>query len=273
MARQKNENREKAKQLFLDSEGLMSNPEIAEALGVDSAKVRKWKCIDKWKDALKNKPKKKGGQKGNKNAKGHGAPLHNTNAETHGAYSKVYLESLPPEERAFIESITLDTTENMLRELQILITKERDLQRRIYEYTQVKQSALYTDKVVEMRTPTNTKEEQNGDPYGLYTGENKDRKNTLKIAMETTVKSSAFERVQTLETELNKIHGRIIKLLDSIKSYELEKRRIEIEEKRYTLMKQKASGVYEVDPDTGEIDDTYKPEEDSEAIGGMEESK
>ena len=46
MARKKDENREKAKQLFLDSEGIMSNPEIAEALGVDSAKVRKWKCID-----------------------------------------------------------------------------------------------------------------------------------------------------------------------------------------------------------------------------------
>lgn len=43
VARKKDENREKAKQLFLDSEGLMSNPEIAETLGVDSAKVRKWK--------------------------------------------------------------------------------------------------------------------------------------------------------------------------------------------------------------------------------------
>ena len=60
MARKKDENREKAKQLFLDSEGIMSNPEIAEALGVDSAKVRKWKCIDKWNEALENKPKKKG---------------------------------------------------------------------------------------------------------------------------------------------------------------------------------------------------------------------
>ena len=71
MARKKDENREKAKQLFLDSEGIMSNPEIAEALGVDSAKVRKWKCIDKWNEALENKPKKKGGQKGNQNGTAH----------------------------------------------------------------------------------------------------------------------------------------------------------------------------------------------------------
>lgn len=48
---------------FLDSDGLMKNTEIAEALGIDSAKVRKWKCVDKWNDALENKPKKRGGQK------------------------------------------------------------------------------------------------------------------------------------------------------------------------------------------------------------------
>ena len=88
LARQKDENREKAKQLFLDSDGLMKNTEIAEALGIDSAKVRKWKCVDKWNDALENKPKKRGGQKGNKNAKGHGAPVRNKNAETHGADRK-----------------------------------------------------------------------------------------------------------------------------------------------------------------------------------------
>ena len=98
MARQKDENREKAKQLFLDSEGLMSNPEIAEALGVTSDKIRKWKCVDKWKEALENKPKKRGGQKGNKNAVGHGAPEKNRNAETHGAYSKVYFDDLGDED-------------------------------------------------------------------------------------------------------------------------------------------------------------------------------
>ena len=129
MARQKDENREKAKQLFLDSDGLMKNTEIAEALGIDSAKVRKWKCVDKWNDALENKPKKRGGQKGNKNAKDHGAPVRNKNAETHGAYSKVYFDELSEDEKALIESVTLDTGENTLRELQSLIAKEKDLEK------------------------------------------------------------------------------------------------------------------------------------------------
>lgn len=268
VARKKDENREKAKQLFLDSEGLMSNPEIAEALGVDSAKVRKWKCIDKWKDALENKPKKKGGQKGNQNAKGHGAPPRNKNAETHGAYSTVYFDELTEEEKTLIESITLDTADNMLRELQTLIAKENDLKKRINSLNNDDTGQLYTDKVVEMRTPKKA-DNEGGDPYGEYTGEEGEgKKPALDVAMETTIKSSAFDRSMKLEAELNKIHGRIIKLLDSIKSYELEQRRISLEEKRYALMKQKISGEYEVDPDTGEIDDTYT--EDEEGLCNIE---
>lgn len=147
LARQKDENREKAKQLFLDSDGLMKNTEIAEALGIDSAKVRKWKCVDKWNDALENKPKKRGGQKGNKNAKGHGAPVRNKNAETHGAYSKVYFDELSEDEKALIESVTLDTGENTLRELQSLIAKEKDLEKRIKELNTDTTGNLYTDKV------------------------------------------------------------------------------------------------------------------------------
>ena len=261
MARQRNENREKARQLFLESGGLMSNPEIAEMLGVDSAKVRKWKCVDKWKDTLENMPKKRGGQKGNKNAKGHGAPLRNRNAETHGAYSTVYFDELTEDEKTLIESITLNMTDNMLRELQTLVAKEKDLEKRIAYLKSVDTGQLYTDKVVEMRTPH--KPDDNKDPYDTCTGKNTggSSKPPLDVAMETTIKSSAFERAMKLEADLNKIHGSIIKLLDSIKSYELEQRRINLEERRYTLMKQKISGEYDIDPDTGEIDDTYNEDE------------
>lgn len=245
MTRKRDENRDKAKQLFLDSDGLMSNPEIAEALGIDSNKVRKWKCIDKWKEALANKPRKRGGQKGNQNAKGHGAPQRNRNAETHGAYSKVYFNELTEDEKEVVTSITLDTAENMLRELQILIAKENDLRKRIANLNN-DTTRLYVDKVIELRKQR--KEEKANKP--------------LDVAMETTIKSSSFEREMKLEAELNKTHGRIIKLLDSIKSYELEQRRIALEEKRYALMKQKISGEYTIDPETGEIDDTYTENEE-----------
>lgn len=130
MPRKKDEKREKAKQIFLDSDGLVKNIEIAKMLDVDSAKISRWKYIDKWQEALKNKPKKRGAKKGNKNAKGHGAPRRNKNAQTHGAYSTVYFDELTEDERKLIEAVNLNTTENMLRELQTLVAKENDLKRR-----------------------------------------------------------------------------------------------------------------------------------------------
>ena len=75
------------------------------------------------------------------------------------------------------------------------------------------------------------------------------------VTMQTVIKASAFDRAMKLEAELNKIHGRIIKLLDSIKGYELESRRVRLEERKYNLAKQKLSGAFEIDPATGEIDD------------------
>lgn len=256
MPRKKDENREKAKQIFLDSDGIAKNSEIAKVLDVSAAKIARWKCIDKWKETLENKPKKHGAPKGNKNAKGHGAPRRNKNAQTHGAYSTVYFDELTADERTLIESVTLDTRENMLREMQTLIAKENDLKKRIAELNSNNTGELFIDRVVEMRTPKKT---EDSDLYGAYTaGSTKSgTKPQLDMAMETTIKSSAFERAMRLETELNKTQGRIIKLLDSIKSYEMEQKRIHLEERRYALMKQKASGVYDIDPDTGSIDDTY----------------
>jgi hypothetical protein len=80
--------------------------------------------------------------------------------------------------------------------------------------------------------------------------------------MQTIIKASPFDRAMKLEQELNKVHGRIIRLLDSIKSYELDSRRIELEERKYRLAKQKLTGEYEIDPETGEIDDTKDDEEE-----------
>ena len=48
------------------------------------------------------------------------------------------------------------------------------------------------------------------------------------MTMQTVIKASAFDRAMKLEAELNRIHGRIIKLLDSIKGYEMESRRLRL---------------------------------------------
>ena len=155
MARERSPERDKARQLWLDSDGQMSPKEVAEAVGVKPEQVRKWKSVDRWQAALEEQqPKRKrGGQPGNKNAAGAGAPLGNKNAETHGAYSAVRLCDLPDEQRQYIESITLDTETNMLAELQLLIAKEADLQNKISAIEKGSPDALFIDRVVEIRVP------------------------------------------------------------------------------------------------------------------------
>ena len=49
--------------------------------------------------------------------------------------------------------------------------------------------------------------------------------------------------------------------MDSIRAYELDNRRLTLEERKYRLMKQKITGEYDIDPGTGEIDDEAEDEE------------
>lgn len=272
----------------------MTAKELSEQTGAKPEQIRKWKSLDKW-EAQKPK-RKRGAQPGNKNALGAGAPFGNLNAQTHGAYTAVRLESLTPEQRDYIANLTLDTKINMQTELQLLIAKEADLQNKVSQLERDETDALFIDKVVEMRIPRgeerlktyrekldklirerdNLTWELDREKPVTKNHEKKldrlhheiaeledrigdaenDRENSAdKINMKTVIKASAFQRRMILESEINKIHGRIIKLLDSIKTYELETRRAQLEERKYNLAKQRLSGVYEIDPNTGEIDD------------------
>lgn len=80
--------------------------EIASQLGVLEGTVRSWKNRYNWDDATLQKSKRnvaktKGGQPGNKNAVGHGAPANNDNAVKHGLFKKYLLQE------------TLDIVNNM----------------------------------------------------------------------------------------------------------------------------------------------------------------
>ena len=170
MAKARSPERDKVRRAWLESGGTMTAKQLAEEFSVRAEQVRKWKSLDNWQaDLDAQKPKRKrGGQPGNKNAVGAGAPVGNKNAETHGAYSTVRLCDLPQEQREYIEGITLDTETNMLAELQTLIAKEADLQNKIAALEHGDPAALYIDRVVEMRAPKGTKrlEQQRDLGYG-----------------------------------------------------------------------------------------------------------
>lgn len=109
MPKAQSENRKKAKEIFDEHDGQISNREIAGILGCSEKSVSGWKSLDKWlgnnlstkkKKELSTK-KKRGGQPGNQNAKGKN--LENQNATKHGLFAK-YI----PDELKEIMEITPD---------------------------------------------------------------------------------------------------------------------------------------------------------------------
>ena len=103
MARAPDKRIEQAKEMYLQGQKLV---EIASQLNLPEGTVRRWKCTHKWDNERSGKKsershRKKGGQPGNKNAVGYGAPDQNRNAEKYGFFSKY----LPDETREIFSAI------------------------------------------------------------------------------------------------------------------------------------------------------------------------
>lgn len=101
MARAPDERVNRARELFDQGMKLI---EIAKTLQVSEGTVRSWKSRYKWGNATlqkekRNVAKKRGGQPGNKNAVGDGAPEKNDNAVKHGLFAKY----LPEETLELVE--------------------------------------------------------------------------------------------------------------------------------------------------------------------------
>ena len=132
MPRQRSPNRDKAFRLWQESDGNLLLKDIAAQLGVSESQVRKWKNQDKWEQTgmvtLPNMKStvtnQKGGQPGNQNAVGHGAPEGNINAIKHGAYQTIYADYLPEDEKAIYKGLPGEADlEAEIRLLRLKITR------------------------------------------------------------------------------------------------------------------------------------------------------
>lgn len=240
MARERRPERDLAFELFRKSKGRLEVKEIAKKLNVKAATVSQWKYRDKWEEKLKEK--RRGGQFGNKNAEGAGAPKGNKNAETHGGYSSIDLNNLPEEDQAYISNLSLDTETNFKNELQILLAKEKDIRRRLEALDYEPEDKLYLSRESEMQAVPKPEQLE-----GLEPEEQVERISKLQPTLKTITRDSKFERQQKLLVAFDRIHGRIIKLLDSIKTYQLDCKRIELDKQRYELSKEKVKGAFEFD--------------------------
>lgn len=123
MPKQRDPNRDKAFEIYKEYAGNIDLVEIASQLNVSSGTVRGWKSKDKWEQKLngtlqtntERSKRNKGGQPGNSNAIGHGAPEKNKNAETHGLFSK----HLPEETLSIIQEMPTDPLDVLWDQIQI----------------------------------------------------------------------------------------------------------------------------------------------------------
>jgi len=227
---------ERHKEAYQDWLNGMKRPDIAAKYNISPSTVKSWvtRYFKSPEDATDSKKVRK-----------KGAPAGNRNAETHGAFSKIHLESLSENEREYIAGITLNARENMLRELQLLFAKEGDLKRKIKDYENADPAELYIEKVTETIIKRGGSENQAG----------------LNTAIKATIKSNRFDRIMRLELEYGKIHGRILKLIDSIRAYEGDGSRLDLDERKHTLTKQRLTGQYDIEPDTSELVDAEGAED------------
>lgn len=262
MGRSRHPERDRSLERYLESDGTITLAELATAAGVPKTRISKWKTEDQWEEKLRVHPRKKGGQRGNKNAGGRTPKKDgNKNAVSHGAYAQATYEDIPEEIAEQIRNIKQGgSLMRMMEELQSLLVRKAYLEGLLKQYTDpVAEDKYYVDKIVHMVVPKSIEERLQEKDSEIEMGEVCDQEGTeveiLKTAMKTIMKSSSFDRAMKVEAELNRLHGRIIKQIDSIKSYELEERRLTLEERKYKLAKQKLLGVYEYDEETEEIVD------------------
>ena len=95
-----------AEKLFNDG---LTMVEIAERLGVSDSTVRSWKNRYDWGNKLKknkcNVAKKDSKKNATLQKKSKGGQQRNKNAQKHGAYSKVYWDTLDKEEQILVDSM------------------------------------------------------------------------------------------------------------------------------------------------------------------------
>ena len=153
---------------------------------------------------------------------------------------------IPEERAAAIQNLTGNSKDHLTEELKTLLLRREYLQQQLKKYTDEEdKQTFYVDKIVHMIVPKSMEEIQEEEDAGMEaaeaidpeTGSPKAAAGTerMKTAMKSIIKASPFDRAMNIQAELTKVDGRILKAIDSIKSYEIEDRRMQLEQSKYEL--------------------------------------
>ena len=244
MPRARSPNRDKAFELWIASEGRRELKDIAEELGVSQEQVRKWKHADEWDKrthtvtlpngkghVTKRKP---GGQRGNKNAVGHGPPLGSKNGLKHGAYERVMAGLLSEDEAEVFgdEETGTDVEAELRSTLAALNAKEIRLMKRINSITASAKGGQIVRGVD--KTSSDTRK-------GVFTKDEKGRLIPTDDAeifpaviqnSTATHTASMYDALDKLEAELDRVQARKVKILSKLEDIKVQRQRLELERKR-----------------------------------------
>lgn len=284
MARERSPERDKAKQMWLESGGAMKLKDIAAALSVGETQVRKWKSQDKWADDLnsnvtnesKSNVTKRGAPKGNKNAVGNrgGAPPGNQNAKGNsggpggpyrnkkalktGMYETIFLDTLDPEEQDMFVQIDTSPLAQLNEQLIMLSIQERRHMRRVKQL-----EAGLTDEEKKIKQELHQRKDK-----VPYTSPKTGKQINLSVETEgmkvteiTTVTTSKLDKILKQEEALVKTRDKKLRVINLIASLQQEEEKLEIARERLELEKRKLLGYGGAEGDEGDEDDEEDDDE------------
>jgi len=246
MPRAPSEKMSEAEKLF---KGGMAMVDIAKKLGVSDGTVRSWKNRYDWGNkSKKNKrnvakekdsanatlqKKKRGGQKGNTNARGgSGNPNPNPPPDhtVHGGYKAVFMDALDEDEKELIDCVPSDAEELLLEQIQLFSIRERRILQAINKYRLQK-----GDVAVQGVNRFETKRTfDNKDDECEYKRRQRDKVDNGDILPGNSYSSQTFTTnkdllIARLEQELSTVQGKKTKAIEALCKLRVEKTKIESE--------------------------------------------
>lgn len=245
MARAPDQRAKEARKLFDSGMKLI---EISEKLGVPEGTVRSWKNRYKWNNATLQKEKrnvarKKGGQPGNKNAKGHGGtgPPGNKNAVKTGEFEALFFDTLDSDEQKLIRTVQSDKEQLLLQEIQLLTVRERRMLKRIDRLRQLE----------EQKTTTDSEEEHI--PMGMSVTEFSSGIEKGKLT-ELRKYEGILGQIQSIEDALTRVQARKQKAIEALHKFGYDDAKLELATMQLEFAMLKQDNVDENTTDDGFLD-------------------
>lgn len=289
MARERSPERDKARQMWLESDGKMKLKDIAAVLSVPESRVRKWKAVDRWQDDLNGSvedsfkgsvpngtngsvPKSRGAPKGNKNAVGNrggappgnqnakgnsggaGGPFRNNKALKTGMYETIFMDTLDADEQELLDQIDTSPITQAQEQLIMLSLQERRHLKRV----KLLEAGLSDE---ERKIKEELHRRKDSVPYtNPATGVEKMIPlitEGMKVTEITTIVTSKLDKILKQEEALTKTRDKKIRLINQIASMQHEEERLALARERLELEKYKVYG-----PDDTEREDEKDDEDD-----------